>query len=58
MRERDLARDIRDGKEGEVMAEPNPPGRRNYWLRPVGGGTEWEVPREFIEIIERAEATA
>lgn len=55
---RDLALDIRTSRQGEVMAEPNPPGRKNFWLRPVGGGTEWEVPREFIQIIKRAEAAA
>lgn len=48
---RDLARDIRTNKQGEVMAEPNPPGRRNFWLRPVGGGIEWEVPPKFLQII-------
>lgn len=52
-RQRQLARDIRSGREGEVMAEPKPPGRRNYWLRPVGGGTEWEVPREFVQLLNR-----
>lgn len=49
---RQLARDVRSGKEGEVMAEPLPPGRRNYWLRPVGGGVEWEAPKQFVQLID------
>jgi hypothetical protein len=52
---RDLARDTRDGKVGEVMATPEQAGIKTYWLRPVGGGVEYQVPREYIEIIECAE---
>lgn len=52
--QRDLARDLRDGKEGEVMATPDQVGFKTFWLRPVGGGFEWQVPREYIEIIKRA----
>jgi hypothetical protein len=57
-RQRDLARDLRDGKEGEVMATPEQTGLSQYWLRPVGGGYEWQVPRQFVQIIERAQAAA
>lgn len=53
---RDLARDTRDGKVGEVM-DANHNGTLLY-LRPVGGGIEWEVPRERVEIINRAKAAA
>lgn len=55
--ERDLARDIRDGKEGEVMATPEQTGINTFWLRPVGGGYEWQVPRRFVEIVKRVEPT-
>lgn len=55
---RDLARDTRNDRVGEVMAEPGQASRKNYFLRPVGGGREYEVPREYVEIIERAEAGA
>lgn len=60
-RQRDLARDIRDGKEGEVMATPDEwqkGARGKYWLRPVGGGEEWPVPRQFVQIIERGQVAA
>lgn len=52
---RDLARDTRDGKEGEVMATPDQIGYNQYWLRPVGGGYEYPVPREYVQIIKRAD---
>lgn len=57
-RQRDLARDTRDGKEGEIMAEPGQASRNHYWLRPVGGGYEWPVPREYVEIIATAKERA
>lgn len=51
-RRRQLARDIRDGREGVVMAEPDQWGARgNYWLRPIGGGTEWEVPKSHVRLL-------
>lgn len=53
---RDLARDIRSDTIGEVMATPQQPGISTYWLRPVGGGYEWQVPRQYVQIIERAQA--
>ncbi len=49
---RQLARDVRNGREGEVMATPDPPGRRNYWLRPIGGGREWEVPKQYVQLLD------
>jgi hypothetical protein len=55
---RDLARDTRDGKVGEVMAEPGQASRHHYYLRPVGGGLEWDVRAEHVEIIKRAETAA
>lgn len=50
---RQLARDIRSGHEGEVMAEPSS-GGRNFWLRPVGGGREWEVPKQYVQLLAPA----
>lgn len=55
-RQRDLARDIRTDRKGEVMAEPDGAAIKQYWLRPVGGGREWPVPREYVQIVQRAEA--
>ena len=57
-RQRDLARDIRSDTIGEVMATPDQAGINTYWLRPIGGGFEWQVPRQFVQIIDRAEAAA
>lgn len=53
---RDLARDMSSGKVGEVMDE-NHNGTLLY-LHPVGGGLEWEVKTEHVEIIERAQTPA
>lgn len=51
-RPRQLARDIRDGREGVVMATPDQWGTHgNYWLRPVTGGTEWEVPKKHVQLL-------
>lgn len=55
-KQRDLARDTRNGKEGEVM-DSNQNGTLLY-LRPVGGGLEWEVETEHVEIIKRARTPA
>ena len=52
-KQRDLARDIRDSREGEVMATPDQVGLSQFWLRPVGGGYEWPVPRQYLQIIDR-----
>lgn len=52
---RDLARDVRSDTVGEVMATPEQIGINTFWLRPVGGGYEWQVPRRFVEIVKRAE---
>lgn len=57
-RQRDLARDIRSDTIGEVMATPDQAGISTYWLRPIGGGFEWQVPRQFVQIIDRTEAAA
>lgn len=54
---RRLARDIRSDIIGEVMAEPGSE-RRNFWLRRPGGGTEWEVPRRYMQWLDDAEAAA
>lgn len=51
---RQLARDIRSGREGVVMATPEERGsgsRGQFWLRPVTGGTEWSVPREYVQLL-------
>lgn len=50
--QRDLARDTRDGKEAEVMARPGEAGSHTFWLRPVGGGCEYQVPDEHVEIVK------
>lgn len=57
-KQRDLARDIRSDIVGEVMATPDQTGVSTFWLRPVGGGYEWQVPRQYLQIIKRAEAAA
>jgi len=49
-----LARDVRTGRVGEVMADPAAP-TYVYYLRPVGGGREWEVPRESVELLDAAQ---
>ena len=49
-RRRHVARDTRTDKEGEVMDETSD-GALIY-LRPAGGGTEWEVPREFVQLLD------
>jgi hypothetical protein len=52
--QRVLARDLRDDRVGEVMAEASTPGAKGqYWLRPVGGGTEWPVPVQEVEVLDR-----
>jgi hypothetical protein len=53
---RQLARDIRSDRIGEVMAKPAGIVRQ-YWLRPVGGGREWDVPKQFVQLLD-AEAAA
>lgn len=56
---RPLARDIRSDREGEILASPGQWGARNrYWLRPSGGGREWEVPPEFVQIIRDGDPEA
>lgn len=48
---RTLARDTRNGREGEVMDRRETSHGVRYYLRPVGGGIEWSVPREFLQPI-------
>lgn len=51
---RQLARDVRTDTIGEVMAKADEwekGSHGHYWLRPVGGGEEWSVPREFVQLI-------
>lgn len=55
---RQLALDTRSGREGEIMPSPYPDPdtpRRTVNLRPVGGGTEWSVPRKFLQLIHDPE---
>lgn len=47
---RPLARDIRSDRVGEVMAKPEGV-TRMFWLRPVGGGIEWDVPKQFVQML-------
>ncbi|QOR55818.1 MAG: hypothetical protein YHS30scaffold324_50 [Catenulispora phage 69_17] len=55
---RQRALDVRSGLEGEIMPSPYPDHlrgpdtpHRSVNLRPVGGGVEWSVPREFLQLI-------
>lgn len=50
-RRRQLARDKRTDRVGDVMAEPSDASYGKYWLRPPGGGYEWDVPAEYIELL-------
>lgn len=52
-----LAVDTRDNRVGKVMATGDVPGAQGqWWLRPIGGGLEWSVPREHVaEIASGAE---
>lgn len=52
-RQRQLARDTRSNRVGDVMAEPSPASYGKYWLRPPGGGCEWDVPRECVQLLDR-----
>lgn len=37
------------------MAEPGGTSRGMFWLRPVGGGREWEVPKQFVQLIREGD---
>lgn len=50
---RRLARDIRDDRVGEIMDQRQTSQGSIYDLRPVGGGREWEVPREFVQLLDK-----
>jgi hypothetical protein len=54
---RPLARVLRGGREGEVMDRRDTSHGVRYDLRPVGGGREWTVPREFVQLLDRESAT-
>ena len=57
VKHRQLARDIRSDRVGVLMAGPDEWGAKGqYWLRPVGGGIEWDVPREFVQLLDAAGA--
>jgi len=45
-----LVRDAHTEREGVVMAMPGTYGAR-FWLRPEGGGLEWEVLPEFVQTL-------
>jgi hypothetical protein len=47
---RRLVRDLSNNRIGEVMAE-NIKGTRLY-LRPVGGGLEWEAPADEVQDVD------
>ncbi|MTE19737.1 hypothetical protein F0L17_11495 [Streptomyces sp. TRM43335] len=50
-----VARDLRDGRVGEVMDVL--PGR--IWLRPLGGGREWDAePRQVESLTPREQLSA
>jgi len=47
---RKLALDTLTNREGVVMADPGVYSG-NYWLRPAGGGVEWEAKPEDVQLI-------
>ncbi|WP_031508080.1 hypothetical protein [Streptomyces megasporus] len=50
-----MARDVRDGRVGDVMDVH--PGR--VWLRPLGGGREWDArPEEVRPLTPREQLSA
>lgn len=50
-----MARDVRDGRVGDVMDVH--PGR--VWLRPLGGGREWDArPEEVQPLTPREQLSA
>jgi hypothetical protein len=51
--QRRLVRDVEQNKVGEVMDE-NRAGDRLF-LRPVGGGVEWEVFADGVEDVDPAQ---
>lgn len=56
---RQLARDVRTDREGVVMADPTEwwkGARGRFWLRPVDGGTEWDVPKQYVQLLGDAPA--
>lgn len=44
-----LALDTRTEREGIVMAEPGTYSAK-YWLRPEGGGLEWEAEPDDVKV--------
>lgn len=50
-RHRQRAVDTTDGRIGEVMP-PAFPGSRLIHLRPVGGGREWTVNAEDVQLLD------
>ncbi|WP_212240270.1 hypothetical protein [Catenulispora pinistramenti] len=54
-----MARDIRDGREGVLMADPSDHHSCGmFWLRPVGGGREWDVPKRYLQMIDNSDESA
>jgi hypothetical protein len=45
-----LARDTLTNREGIVMASPGVYSK-NYWLRPPGGGVEWEAKPANVQLL-------
>jgi len=47
---RQLARDVRSDILGEVTNTSRD--GRHVWMRPIGGGQEWYVPRAHVQMID------
>lgn len=54
---RPLARDLSNGRVGEIMDSRDTARGVRYDLRPVGGGLEWTVPEESMQLLDREPAT-
>ena len=51
--DRPLALDTATNRIGEVMETADTPGSRNlYWLRPIGGGREWDVEPQNVQLLD------
>ena len=57
VRTRDLARDLNNGRVGEIMDSRLTSHGMRYDLRPVGGGREWTVPEESVQLLDQEAAS-
>lgn len=52
---RELALDTSTGRKGEVMDRIDTSHGERIYLRPPGGGREWEVPASQVTYLERVQ---